>query len=294
MPLLRLTFVAFLLLAAASGCGSLGSLSPLRPLEQALVFHPKVYPEGNWRPANLQAEDAWFEADDHTQLHGWFVDHQNPRGVALVCHGNAGNITGMADSLRALNQRHRLAVMTFDYRGYGRSHGRPSVPGILQDARAARVWLAARTGVAESGIILMGHSLGGGVAIDLASHDGARALVLSSTFTSLADVGASHAPWLLPHWNMTMDMNSLEKIPNYHGPLLISHGAADETIPFEQGQKLFAAARDPKQFIREPGGHNDDRTEAYRARLDEFLESLGKNDGTVVPAVELQQDANSS
>jgi fermentation-respiration switch protein FrsA (DUF1100 family) len=261
--------------ALFGGCASLGPVSPLRPLERAAVFHPVKYPDGDWAPAGLSFEDAWFSAEDGVELHGWFVPHDRPRGVALFCHGNAGNVTGLAETLRILNQRHRLAVMTFDYRGYGKSAGEPSEAGILRDARAARRWLAERTGVAETDIILMGQSLGGGVAVDLAADDGARALILASTFTSLPDVGASHMPWLLPHWNMSMRMNSLAKIAQYHGPVMISHGDADEVIPFEQGKKLYDAVPGRKQFFIHAGGrHNDPRPEEYRVALEEFLASL--------------------
>lgn len=262
-------------MAAAGGCASLGPLSPLRPMEQAIVFQPAVHPAGDWSPAGLKFEDVWFESEDGTRLHGWLVDHPQPRGVALFCHGNGGNVTVLAELLQTLNSRHRLAVMTFDYRGYGRSAGQPSETGVIQDARAARKKLAERMKLPERDIILMGQSLGGAVAVDLAAADGARALVLSSTFTSLPAVGASHLPWLLPRWNMTMRMDSLAKIERYQGPVLISHGDADEVIPFSHGEALYAAVPGPKRFYREPGGkHNDPGTAAYRQVLEEFLASL--------------------
>ncbi len=286
MRLLSLLTIATSL-TLTGGCASLGTRSPLLPLERSVVFQPAPYPAGDWRPDGLRCEDAWFEADDGTQLHGWYVDHPQPRGVALFCHGNAGNVTVLAETLRILNQRHRLAVMTFDYRGYGRSAGKPSEEGILQDARAARRWLATRTGTSESGIILMGQSLGGAVAIDLASHDGARALVVASTFTSLPDVAASHFPWLLPRWNMAMRLDSLKKIPNYSGPLLISHGDADEVIPLQHGERLYHAAPGPKRFYCQQGaGHNDPRGEEYRQMLEDFL--------TQVDAVSPWNDATAS
>jgi fermentation-respiration switch protein FrsA (DUF1100 family) len=256
----------------AGGCSSLGPVSPLLPVERKIVFHPAKYPAGNWKPEDLGAEDAWFEAEGGPKLHGWFVEHPRPRAVALFCHGNAGNITVLADSLRILNVRHRLSVLTFDYRGYGRSGGKPSEAGILADARAARRWLAERTHTPEKDIILMGQSLGGAVAVDLAAADGARALVLASTFTSLPDVAASTMPWLLPHWNMTLRFDSAAKITKYSGPVLISHGEADEIIPFAQGKKLYEAAPGTKRFYPEPGAkHNDRRSEGYREVFEEFL-----------------------
>lgn len=262
-------------LAVLSGCASLGPWSPLAPVERRMIYQPARYPSGDWEPAGLNAEDAWFESADGTKLHGWFVAHPAPRGVALFMHGNAGNITGRAELLRDLNRRHGLAVMTFDYRGYGRSEGKPSEDGILQDARAARRWLAERTGVSESDILLMGRSLGGAVAIDLASRASARGLVVCSSFTSLPDVAAKHAPWTTPHLNMTQRLNSLAKIKNYHGPVLISHGDADEVIPFAHGEKLFAAAAGPKKFVAIPGGtHNSPQSAEFETALAEFIAGL--------------------
>jgi fermentation-respiration switch protein FrsA (DUF1100 family) len=258
-----------------SGCASLGPYSPLAPLERKLVYYPRPYPEGDWQPEGLAHEDVEFGADDGTKLHGWFVPHPQPRAVALFMHGNGGNITGLAPSLWLLNQRHGLAVMAFDYRGYGRSEGTPHEWGLLQDARAARAWLAQRTGVAEQDIVLMGRSLGGGVAVDLAARDGARGLVLASTFTSLPDAAAHHAPWASARLLMSNRYDSLSKIAQYRGPLLMSHGDADRTIPYEQGLALFEAAPGPKRFVTIRGGdHNSQQSEEYRQAFDEFIAAL--------------------
>ena len=168
-----------------------------------------------------------------------------------------------------------LALLVFDYRGYGKSEGKPSEKGILLDARAARDWLAAKAGIAPSDVVLMGQSLGGGVAVDLAAKDGARGLVLASTFTSLPDAAKWHMPWLPVKTLMTMRLDSLQKIKNYEGPLLLSHGDADEMVPYEQGLALFRAAPGPKRMITVQGGmHNSEQPEEYRAALDEFIASL--------------------
>jgi uncharacterized protein len=268
--------LAACLLATLVGCnrGSGGLKSPLAALEDKMVFFPTKYPQGDWQPAGLQFEDAWFAAEDGTRLHAWYCPHENPRAVVLFAHGNARNLTDWADTLRRL---HSLGVtaMTFDYRGYGRSEGSPDERGVLQDARAARAWLAQRTGIAESQIVMMGRSLGGGVAVDLAATDGARGLILESTFTSLPDVAGAHAAWLPAKTLMHNRLDSLAKIGKYHGPLLHSHGDADRLIPFEQGQRLFAAANEPKRFVTIPGGgHNDPQTEDYYRVLDGFFAAL--------------------
>ena len=188
--------------------------------------------------------------------------------------GNAGNVALWADVLRILHDRMGVTAMGFDYRGYGRSEGTPSEAGVLADARAARTWLAQRAGIAENQIVLMGRSLGGAVAVDLAA-DGARGLVLESTFTSMPEVGHATLPWLPVRTVMQTQFNSLAKIGSYHGPLLQSHGTADRLIPYAMGRQLFAAANEPKQFVAIPGGdHNDPQTDAYYAALFEFLGRL--------------------
>jgi fermentation-respiration switch protein FrsA (DUF1100 family) len=174
--------------------------------------------------------------------------------------------------LAALNRLHGVSVMTFDYRGYGRSEGTPSEEGILADARAARDWLARREGIDPRDIVLMGQSLGGAVAIDLAAKDGARGLAVLSSFTSLPDVALDHMPWLPAWWVLTMRLNSLEKIKDYPGPVLISHGDADEVIPYEHGVALHDAVAGPKQFVTVPAGrHNDPQPAAYHEALNQFL-----------------------
>lgn len=243
--------------------------------ENSLLFHPIRYPDGNWRPQGLALEDAWFNAADGTRLHGWYVSCQHPAAVVLFCHGNGGNITHRADVLRVMHDRLHSSAMIFDYRGYGRSEGKPNEPGILADARAARTWLAARAGIGESQIVLMGESLGGGVAVDLAADDGARGLILENTFSSLPEVGAKHFPWLPVRLLMRAQLNSAAKIAGYHGPLLQVHGDADQIVPFALGKKLFDAANEPKQFVIIPGGdHNDDRAPAFLNALEAFIARL--------------------
>jgi fermentation-respiration switch protein FrsA (DUF1100 family) len=266
--------MAFLVALICSGCVS-PRTSPLAKFEQSMVFQPARYPEGNWEPIGLAFEDVHFSAEDGTKLHGWFVPHAAPKAVILFAHGNAGNITYLAHWLRDLHDRHNVAVMTFDYRGYGRSEGSPNEDGVLQDARAARAWLAQRTGQKEQEIVLMGRSLGGGVMVDLAANDGARALILESTFTSLPAVARGQIPLLPAGLVMQNRLNSLAKIKNYHGPLLMSHGDADKLISFQQGRRLFETANEPKRFVAISGGdHNSEQSLEYWQAFDEFLDSL--------------------
>lgn len=254
---------------------NVSKLNPLGGLERSLIFFPSRYPEGNWRPAGLHFEDVWFTSADGTRLHGWYVPHERPCAVILFCHGNAGNLSDRAGLMQILHDRVGATVMIFDYRGYGRSEGKPNELGVLADAQAARAWLAGRVGIAEKRIVLMGRSLGGAVAVDLAAHDGARALVLESTFTSIPDVAKTMYPWLPLHLLVQTKLNSADKIAAYHGPLLQSHGTVDRLIPYKIGCRLFDAANQPKQFIPIAGGdHNDPQNAEYYNELALFLDRL--------------------
>ena len=243
--------------------------------EESLIFFPARYPEGDWQPEGLAFQDAWFPSADGTRIYGWYVPHERPRAVVLYCHGNAGNVSHRAEILQTLHESVGVSVLAFDYRGYGRSEGKPNEAGILADARAARAWLAGRAGVDPGQIVLMGQSLGGAVAVDLAAGDGARALVVESSFSSLPDVAAYHYPWLPVRWAMRTRLDAAGKIAAYHGPLLQSHGTADTIVPCRFGRRLFEAANEPKTFITLPDlDHNDPPPVEYYRALIAFLDEL--------------------
>lgn len=225
-------------------------------------------------------EDANFKAADGTKLHGWYAAAENPTAVILVAHGNAGNITHRVDLLRSLNSVVGASVLVFDYRGYGRSEGTPDEPGILQDARAARTWLAEKANVSEQDIVLMGESLGTGVVVDLAAQDGARGVILQSAFTSLPAVAARIYPWIPVRWLMRTRLDSLTKIGRYTGPLLQFHGDEDEIVPFENGQELFAAVPNSNKYWHTLAGcmHNSETTPAFFEAIKNWIESLPKSE----------------
>jgi hypothetical protein len=243
--------------------------------EEAFIFHPDRYPQGDWRLPGAACENAWFQSADGVRLHGWYLPHDRSLATVLFCHGNGGNITHRADLAQLLHDRVGAAVLIFDYRGYGRSEGQPSERGILADARAARAWLALRCGIPQREIVVMGESLGGAVAVDLAACDGAKALVLQNTFNALPDVAGYHLPWLPVRWLMHTRLDSAAQIGRYHGPLLQCHGDADRTVPYRFGEKLFQAANEPKQFITHHGlDHNDFLPLPFFDTLKDFLEKL--------------------
>ncbi len=271
---MRCMILALLPVVLAPGCKS-APVAPWHCLERSLVFRPHPYPQGDWEGRPAHVEDAHFTAADGTRLHGWYFRHPRPRAVVLHCHGNGGNVTGWAVEADELRRRVGVSVLAFDYRGYGRSEGIPTEEGLLADARAARAWLARREGIAEREIVLLGRSLGGAVAVDLA-RDGARALVLERTFNTLPDTAAAHAPLLPVRSMMRMRFDSESKIAAYHGPLLQSHGDRDRVVPIALGRKLHEAANPPKRFVTLRGiGHNDPPPESYYEELSRLLDEAG-------------------
>lgn len=264
---IRLAILGFLT-GAVVGCATVRN-SGVAVLEDRLVYQPSMEAD-SWQPQGLVKEDVTFSAADGVLLHGWYCPVQNPRAVVLYAHGNGGNIATRASFYRLLTERLGVTVLAFDYRGYGRSAGEPSEEGLLADARAARRFLAEKAGVAESDIILYGQALGGGVMVDLAAKDGARGLILESTFSSLSAVANHKYP--LTGSLLQDKYDSLAKIGDYQGPLLMVHGERDRIVPIKQAKELHAAANEPKWFLTIPeAGHDFKVNFEYVGALDEFF-----------------------
>ncbi|MFO1002474.1 MAG: alpha/beta hydrolase [Planctomycetaceae bacterium] len=241
-------------------------------LDERLLFFPSKYPAGNWKPKDLQFDDVVFESEDKTRLHGWYCPCENRRAVILISHGNAGHLADRAPLLRYLQSRTKVAVFIFDYRSYGKSEGTPTVEGVFADARAARSQLRWMASIEDSEMLLMGESLGGAIAVQLAAESAPRGLILQSTFSSLRDIADVHFPalsWLVPKEKL----DSRIEIQRYSGPLIQSHGTADRTIPLQLAEKLFAAGNEPKPLIRIPqADHNNWLTDDYLIHLNAFVD----------------------
>lgn len=247
----------------------------LKAFEQTVVFQRPQASRGDWDPEWLEFENVNFRSADGTKLHGWYVEHAEPKVHVLFCHGNAEHVADLGQMLDAFRTDFRASVFAFDYRGYGRSEGKPDEPGVLADGHAAQLWLADKAGIPPDRVVLIGRSLGGAIAVDLAVKNGARGLVLQRTFTSIPDVAVNSlfAP-LRPY--MTIQFDSANKIESYSKPLLQSHGTADRVIPFQLGRKLYSLASGEKKmfFTEEGSGHSDAYSAEYWQTLQEFLNEL--------------------
>ncbi len=225
-------------------------------LQRRLLYFPGPAPGGSPASNGLVGEALTLETEDGESLGAWWIEPQGaaPRGALLVSHGNAGNLEQRASLARTFCEMN-FAVLLYDYRGYGASSGRPHEPGLRLDARAAYRWLRER-GFEPERIVLYGESLGGGVATQLASEVPAAALILESSFTSVADVASALYPWLPTRLLLRDRYENLRKIETLELPLLVVHSPDDELIPCAHARRLAAAAAH-SELLETRGGHND-------------------------------------
>lgn len=224
---------------------------------------------------NIPYEDLSVTTEDGVRLHGWAVESEPGRPWVIHCHGNAGNVAGRIVYLQ-LFRALRLNGVVFDYRGYGKSEGVPSEPGLVKDAVAMRQHLVDR-GVAPGSIVLYGESLGGGVATAVAANDPPAGLVLMSTFTSVPDMAAGLYPFLPVRLLSRNRFDNLERLRTLPVPKLIMHSPDDDIIPFAHGRRLFEEAAEPKKWLELSGDHNASvlsQGPQFGATLRDFVEEV--------------------
>ncbi|WP_146158506.1 alpha/beta hydrolase [Enhygromyxa salina] len=269
-PSLLRKVVRWSLLATVGLVLGLIALLLLRP--EGLLFYPSPHLGSTPKQIGWDYERVEITTEDGQTLVGWFLPAEpapgveRPAWVVLYCHGNAGNIGGRINVLSGLREL-GLAVLIFDYRGYGESTGRPTVDGTRLDVLATWRYLVDERGYDPSEIVMWGRSLGGAVAIDQAARVSKAgmppaALIVESSFTSTMDIGKQVYPWLPVGWfERKLDYPSRELIATVNSPVLIAHSSADELIPASHGQALEAAAEAGAAtriaFVELDGGHND-------------------------------------
>ncbi|MCQ4259197.1 alpha/beta hydrolase [Stutzerimonas stutzeri] len=275
-------FVAAVLAVLPVGC------SMLKQTERELVF--RIEPgTASWfsgLPSGVEELELSTPAFGDTQnIHAWWWPaSQADAPAVLYLHGSRWNLTGhlfRLEQLRSLG----FSVLAIDYRGFGKSLGElPCEASVYEDARIAWDHLKSLQPDASKRIIY-GHSLGGAVAVDLATDldrsaaddAGARALIIESTFTNLADIATEVAdtPWPI-RWLVSQKFDSIDKIDQVRMPVLIVHGTADPYVPSRFSEQLYEAAREPKRLLLIEGGtHNNSMRigrQEYRQALDELLD----------------------
>ncbi len=253
-------------------------------MQPKLIYYPGVPGrtlEATPAVIGMDYEELTFSTTDGEQLHAWFIPHPQARATLLFAHGNAGNISHRLDSIQVFHDL-GLNVLIFDYRGYGQSTGKPGENGTYRDADAAWAYLTETRGIDSGKIILFGRSLGAAVIADLATRTVPAGVILESAFLSVPDMAATIYPWLPVRWLASYRYDNGDKVTRITQPLLIIHSRGDEIIPFEQGERLFRRASEPKQFLELRGRHNDGfyvSRDEYLAALGAFLERTIKGNG---------------
>ena len=242
--------------------------------ERVNLYFPTRRIEATPAVAGLAYEDVRITTADGVTIHGWFVPAPVSRRGIVFFHGNAGNISHRIDTLRIFHDL-GLNTLIIDYRGYGKSGGRPSEKGLYRDAEAAFDYTASRPEIDAASIIAFGRSLGGAVAVELASRRRLRAIVVESAFSSTAAIAKDLFPFLPAGALVTQRFDSLGKVGAIEIPKLFVHSRDDEIIPFSHAERLFRTAAPPKEFHAMRGSHNGAfllPENDYAAVLGRFLE----------------------
>ena len=245
----------------------------LRWRETSMIYYPTRVIEAT--PAHY--EDVYLTTADGEKINGWFLPSLQPNApVILFFHGNAGNISHRLDKLEVFRSL-GADVFLIDYRGYGRSTGKPNEPGTYLDALAAYDYLTKQRNRQASSVIVYGESLGSAIAVELATRVPVGGVIIEEPFTSVGDVGQKMFPFMPARYIVKNKYDTLSKIARINAPLLIFHSRGDEIFPYSYAERLFAGAREPKRLVELTGNHNDAyavSADTYRAGLETFLAHL--------------------
>lgn len=281
----------------AGAAAFVGAEIALRSFRHSRIFDPSPDPEISWDPADYgippdAVEEHWIETPDGETLHAWYCRAERPAASALFCHGNRGNLTVSASIIPHLLSA-GLSVLFFDYRGYGKSSGRPTYGGVIADGiTAARYHDALRPKDLPS--ILYGFSLGGAVGAQVVRRHPFDALILQSTFTSLPNLTRFIHPRAPLHLFARKLFDTIRVVRNLDIPLLVLHGTDDEVIPCWMAREIYATCRAPKRIQLIEGGLHGDLyvkdADALVWALTQFLADLPRHRRarTVEPASRIE------
>jgi fermentation-respiration switch protein FrsA (DUF1100 family) len=243
-------------LVALVSIGYLGGLVALYCIQRSFLFPipqtVRTAPEAAGFP---EAQEHVLTTADDEKVIVWHVPAKPGHPVVLYFHGNGDYLAGSFGRFRDLISD-GTGIVALSYRGYAGSSGQPSEAGLLQDAAAAYGFTAAR--YSADRIAIWGFSLGTGVAVALAAEHPIGRLILEAPYTSIADVAAAIFRLVPVRWLIRDPFHSDARIGRVTAPVLVMHGGRDHVIPIGFGERLFALAHQPKQFVRFPeGGHDN-------------------------------------
>ena len=231
--------------------------------QKNMIYHPEGRQVAAPAPKfSLHEQRVSYSSSDGVKLTAWIVPAKEVYEVKgmwmLICHGNLGNIGfGKRPEFYSFMRDTGVNLFAFDYRGYGDSTGSPDELGLYADAQASYEYLTKTMHIAPDHIIIFGHSLGSGVAIELASKVPAAGLIVEGAYISVAQRGQEIYPYLPINLVSTQRFASIDRIDAVKMPKLFLHSPEDSIIPYAHGQKLFAAAHGIKRFVDVKGGHQD-------------------------------------
>lgn len=255
---------------------------------ERMFFYPDSLRYTQPEQFGLRHEDVYITAADGSRLHGWWLPAKGAAlGSVLHLHGNAANVSNHLPLVAWLPGA-GFNVLMLDYRGFGKSEGRPTLDGVVDDAGAALRYLRARPGVDGGRLIVLGQSLGGATALRLLARDAERVrlAVIEAAFASyrgIARDAAAQSVVLLPLVPIATPAlppsrdDPVTALPALRVPLLIVHGTADEVIPFRHGEQLAAAAPPGTQFVRVEGARHMEsltRADVQRRVLEAMVDAV--------------------
>jgi len=230
--------------------------------QRNFLYHPENFTPSPKQSGVSEMQEIHIQTEDGLSLLSWAKAPRDANKPWIVIfHGNAGTLGSRGFKARAFLDA-GYGVMLAEYRGYSGNKGQPSEAGFMMDARAALAYVADQGGTGAK-LVLYGESIGTGVAVTMAVEAAGQgqavaSVILEAPFTTAADAGASHYPFIPVRSLMKDRFDSLSKIQSINAPLFLVHGTHDWVVPFALGQKLFAQALEPKQSLWvENGGHSD-------------------------------------
>lgn len=244
------------------------------------LFFPARYPLGNYDNkaiAGIPAREVYFKSKNGSLLHGWYFQKPGTKYTTLFHHGNGSNLS-MLGVYVELFLKNNCSILIYDYQGYGKSEGEPSLQNVVDDSEAAYNYLTGSLAVKPQNILHCGGSFGSGLAAHLAQLHQGKAIILLTPYAKLTECARLRLPFLNIYPDFLMpgpDLNSLDCVKKPHAPLFMVHGDDDWIIPVAQADEIYTTALQPKEYLRLHNvGHGNFITAEFERKLSHFLGKL--------------------